>query len=379
MMKMLGKKIEIFPERYGFFPYVFLVYISLPAFAIAVESGIKLIIGYGLLLLFLVSYRQMYCSYWKKSFSYWLAVQIGIIVLLSLFYSPNNLFMGFFPANFIGWYNNKKTFYRALSIFAAAEAVPLTIFMINNGFTDMLYFLPFFVIMLMSPFGIRSMNKRQELEKQLDQANEQIKNLIKREERMRISRDLHDTLGHTLSLITLKSQLVEKLLVKQPERARAEAKEIEKTSRTALQQVRELVADMRAVTVSEELVKVQSILQAAGIQYEFEGESSMEEVPYLTQNILSMCLKEAVTNVVKHSQGNLCKITVKQTAGEVVLVIRDDGKGFYQQNSDGNGLKGMTERLALIDGKLSAFNKNGTELVITVPVIIKQKKEEAVL
>ena len=87
----------------------------------------------------------------------------------------------------------------------------------------------------------------------MDQANEQIKELIKREERVRIARDLHDTLGHTLSLITLQSQLVQRLAEKHPERAKAEAKEIEMTSRSALRQVRELVSDMRAITIAEEL------------------------------------------------------------------------------------------------------------------------------
>lgn len=370
---------RIFPERFGFFPYMFLVYVSLPAFAIAVESGLKLVIGYGLLLLFLLTYRQLYCSEGKKPFTYWLVVQMLIILVMSLFYSPNNLFMGFFPANFIGWYKKKRSFYLALAAFAVMQTVPLVLGILNQGFNDIVYFLPFFVIMLMSPFGIRSMNKRQELEKQLSQANEQIKNLVKREERMRIARDLHDTLGHTLSLITLKSQLVEKLVAKQPDRARTEAKEIEKTSRTALKQVRDLVSDMRAVTVAEELVKVQSILEAAGIEYQFNGDSGLDEVPYLSQNILSLCIKEGVTNVVKHSKGKNCTIHINQDPGEVVLMIKDDGVGLDERKKDGNGLKGMAERLALIEGKLNAYSNKGTELIITIPVVVKQKKDEAAL
>ncbi|WHY73920.1 sensor histidine kinase [Fictibacillus enclensis] len=378
-MKWKGKKVRIFPERFGFFPYMFLVYVSLPAFAIAVESGLKLVIGYGLLLLFLLTYRQLYCSEGKKPFTYWLVVQMLIILVMSLFYSPNNLFMGFFPANFIGWYKKKRSFYLALAAFAVMQTVPLVLGILNQGFNDIVYFLPFFVIMLMSPFGIRSMNKRQELEKQLSQANEQIKNLVKREERMRIARDLHDTLGHTLSLITLKSQLVEKLVAKQPDRARTEAKEIEKTSRTALKQVRDLVSDMRAVTVAEELVKVQSILEAAGIEYQFNGDSGLDEVPYLSQNILSLCIKEGVTNVVKHSKGKNCTIHINQDPGEVVLMIKDDGVGLDERKKDGNGLKGMAERLALIEGKLNAYSNKGTELIITIPVVVKQKKDEAAL
>lgn len=374
-----AKGFRLFPEKYGFFPYMFLVYLFLPAVGIATESGLKLVVGYAMLVLFLITYRQLYCTIGKKPFTFWLGLQMGIILLLSLFYSPNNLFMGFFPANFIGWYPEKKSFYRALSAFIIVQAIPLLYTFMNTPGPEMLYFLPFFAIMVMSPFGIRSMNKRAELERQLDQANEQIKNLVKREERMRIARDLHDTLGHTLSLITLKSQLVGKLVAKQPERAREEAKEIEKTSRSALKQVRELVSDMRAVTVAEELDRVRSILETAGMDYYFEGDAKLEDVPYLSQNILSLCLKEAVTNVVKHSKAKSCTVVVKQTAGEAILAVKDDGIGLTEQSEDGNGLKGMAERLALIEGKLETYSREGTELVVRIPVIVKQKKGEALL
>jgi two-component system sensor histidine kinase DesK len=200
----------------------------------------------------------------KKGFSFWLGVQMGIIFLLSMFYNPNILFMGYFPANFIGYYSEKKSFYKALILFAIIQTIPLLINIGKYSFESMVYFFPFFVIMLLSPFGIRSMNRRMDLERQLDFANEQINQLVKKEERMRIARDLHDTLGHTLSLLTLKSQIVGKLALNKPEQARIEAKEMEAISRTALKQVRELVSDMRAITIAEELVEVQTILEVAG-------------------------------------------------------------------------------------------------------------------
>lgn len=143
--------------------------------------------------------------------------------------------------------------------------------------------------------------------------------------------------------------------------------------------MRDLVSDMRAVTVAEELVKVQSILEAAGIEYQFNGDSGLDEVPYLSQNILSLCIKEGVTNVVKHSKGKNCTIHINQDPGEVVLMIKDDGVGLDERKKDGNGLKGMAERLALIEGKLNAYSNKGTELIITIPVVVKQKKDEAAL
>ncbi|MCB6771060.1 histidine kinase, partial [Veillonella atypica] len=108
-----------------------------------------------------------------------------------------------------------------------------------------------------------------ELERKLDQANQRIAELIKREERVRISRDLHDKLGHTLSLLTLKSQLVQRLISIDTERAQQEAKEIELTSRAVLKQVRELVSDLRTITIAEELVQIQQILRAANFTYQY--------------------------------------------------------------------------------------------------------------
>lgn len=190
--------------------------------------------------------------------------------------------------------------------------------------------------MLVSPFGIKSLGRRKILEKQLDQANEVIEELVKREERMRIARDLHDTMGHTLSLITLKSQLVERLVAKDPERAQAEAREIQRTSRAALRQVRELVSEMRAVTVAEELAEAGKMLRAAEIVLEVQGEVSLEDVPDLTQNILSLCIKEAVTNIVKHSQATRCRIGIALTEGQCGSPLRITELDSLLMKQDGN-------------------------------------------
>ncbi|MBU5212237.1 sensor histidine kinase [Heyndrickxia oleronia] len=379
MIQLKSLRFQIFPKRYGFFPYMFLVYLALPVFYIAGETGLRRIIGFILLGIFLFTYRQLYFSVSNVvAFSYCLAIQMAIVFLFSMFYDPNLLFMGFFPANFIGWYFDKKKFKIALISFILMELIPA----FYHGLffsTNTLYILPFLVIMILSPFGIRSMNKRMELEKQLDQANEKIKELVKREERTRIARDLHDTLGHTLSLITLKSQLVEKLTKIDPERAQIEAKEIEKTSRSALKQVRELVSSMRAITIAEELIQVQEILQAAGIAYHHEGLTDLSNIPPLTQNIISMCLKEAVTNVVKHSKAKNCSITIQSTTDSLRFIVKDDGIGLNNKNENGNGLKGMEERLSLIDGILLLSHQKGTSLELQIPIIKKLEKEGAVV
>lgn len=372
LQKMKGFK--VFPERYGFFPFVFLIYLVMPAYYVSIEQGWKQIAGIGLLLLFLVTYRQLYNSFDKKSYTHWLVTQVVVIIILAIFYNLYTIFLGFFTAHFIGWYKEKQTFYRALGIFAVAIISPFFFQWKTLELANVIYYGIFIAIMFLSPFGIRSMSSRMELEKKLDEANEQIKELVKRDERMRIARDLHDNLGHTLSLITLKSQLVHKLISKDAEKAKQETKEIERTSRSALKQVRELVSDMRAITLAEELIETEILLQAAGVTFQFNGDSKLEEVPLLTQNILSMCLKEGVTNVVKHSQATNCVVQVVKRDGDIELSVVDDGKGLDEANVDGNGLKGIHERLRLIEGFMKIISHNGTKLIITVPIIVKEKK-----
>ncbi|WP_438348215.1 sensor histidine kinase [Paenibacillus sp. FA6] len=369
-------RFHVFPKNLGFYPYVWLVYIFLPIINTAQEHGLKMILGYLMIGVFALSYRQLYFASEHGSFSYWLALQMVIIFILSNFYNPYNLFMGFFTASFIGYYTHSVKFKISLISLTIIEALPL---IFNTGEIQpgqYLFFLPFIIIMLMSPFGIKSMNKHQQLELKLDEANEHIKELVKREERMRIARDLHDTLGHTLSLITLKSQLVERLITKDPQHAQFEAKEIERTSRAALRQVRELVSDMRAVTVAEELLEVQVILDSADIISYFEGDAKLAGVPDLTQNILSLCLREAITNIVKHSRATNCTVRIEQKMAYVTLIISDDGIGLHEDHHDGNGLKGMAERLSLIEGSLEVLSVKGTTLTVTIPIIIKDQKEE---
>ncbi|MBU5237784.1 hypothetical protein KQI01_22020, partial [Vibrio cholerae] len=97
----------------------------------------------------------------------------------------------------------------------------------------------------------------------------------------------------------------------------------------------------------------------------------------IEQNILGMCLREAVTNVVKHSKATRCIVSVLESQGELILTVEDNGIGLADQNHDGNGIRGMKERIALIDGfvELDAIN-SGTLLIVKVPVVIRTGKDE---
>lgn len=376
----MKKSFSLFPSQFGFFPYIFLIYILFPVYDVSKETGIKQLIGYGMVALFFITYRQLYFAVGKKSFTYWLALQLSIIFIYSMFYDLGYIFLGFFPANFIGYYREKPRFYRGLAALGLVLLIPFIYYMIKmKTASEVLYFVPFLIIMLISPFGVRSMNRRMELERKLDQANQHIAELVKREERVRIARDLHDKLGHTLSLLTLKSQLVQRLVATDSERAKLEAREMELTSRAALKQVRELVSDMRTITIAEELIQIQQLLRAAEITYQYDSEVDFSKIPPLTQNIVSMCIREAATNVVKHSRASHCTISISQSTEKIKIVVHDDGMGLDQSKQYGNGLRGMEERLRLIDGDLKLSTHNGAVLEMAIPIIKKDERKELIL
>ncbi|PEO02866.1 sensor histidine kinase [Bacillus toyonensis] len=372
---MIEKRMEIFPKHMGFFPYMWLVYLLFPIYNLTQVSGWKLVMGIGMLIVFIITYRQLY--FVQKTFVLWAFIQMILTFLFAVFYNSFMIFFGFFTASAMGFAPSKKVFRVLLCLLVVMLGAFVFVNMNQLTPANLVNIVPMFILMLLTPFGMRNFNQKKMLKNQLNEANEQIKDLVKREERQRIARDLHDTLGHTLSLITLKSQLVEKLIVKNPERASVEAKEITQTSRTALKQLRELISDMRMITVEEELEQIKAILQAANIELEIEQEASASSLSPIEQNILGMCLREAVTNVVKHSKATQCTVSVLESQGELILKVEDNGIGLEDQNNDGNGIRGMKERIALIDGfvELNTIH-SGTLLTVKVPVVIRTGKDE---
>src|SRR5699024_6993633 len=243
--------------------------------------------GFALIGLFLVAYRQVY---WEKNwlqFVFWICIQIGFVVILSLWNTPYNIFMGFYPGFFIGWVTVKKRFHILMAIFITM--IINTVFIYYLIFHDfaLLQVSLFVLVMIGSPFGFHNFNKQMKLEKELDQANKQVKELVQKEERHRIARDLHDTLGHTLSLITLQSQLVQKLIKHNPEKAVEETREIENASRAAFKQTRELVSAMRTLKVDEEIKHMEQIVTAAGMNFTYQGPKDLNNLPHKANSFRS--------------------------------------------------------------------------------------------
>lgn len=194
-------------------------------------------------------------------------------------------------------------------------------------------------------------------------AHEEIAHLAKVAERERIARDLHDVLGHTLSVVVLKSELAGKLLRQNPERAAKEIGEVEQIARTALAEVREAIRGYRTEGLTAELDRARATLDAAGITVECA--SSPPKMLPAQETVLSLILREAVTNIVRHADASHCRISLGQSGAHTVLSVEDNGRGGIRH--EGSGLRGMRERVESIDGRLEILSENGTRLVIEVP------------
>lgn len=256
----------------------------------------------------------------------WLSFQMVLNVIMTLVFGY--VYLSLFTAFFIGNIRRPVGFYimYGLHIGFTVLSIVAGYFIYLDMFLAQTPFIILAVIgVVLLPFTLYTRNKQENLEGELETARERISELIIHEERQRIARDLHDTLGQKLSMIGLKSDLAMRLVEKKPEQAIVEIKDIRHTASIALKEVRELVADMRAVRIEEELYRIEQILKAAEIEFVLHNEGHELQMPVLSENVVSMAMKEAVTNVVKHSKASRCDITIAQTDNEVVIVIKDNG------------------------------------------------------
>jgi two-component system sensor histidine kinase DesK len=207
--------------------------------------------------------------------------------------------------------------------------------------------------------------ERNRMNRQLHRANEEIEHLAKVAERERIARDLHDVLGHTLSVITLKAELAGKLMERDRERAGKEIREVEQISRQAQSDVRDAIRGYRTKGLAAELAQAKATLETAGLSVQCDAATTVK-LPAMQESVLSLAVREAVTNVVRHARARNCRLRIEQNNGSCRLEIQDDGLGA--RSEEGNGLRGMRERVEMLGGTLQRSHDQGTTLTITLPL-----------
>lgn len=344
----------------GWSPFVWLFFLSFfffhPAYGNAgVRDWVLTLLGAGIFL----------CLFFGLFFvdRKWGALLVGGMVLLGVIFAPFN-------------YGANTFFIYAASFIPFVTEKPRTAFqliaglLVLIGLESLLLHLPstFWLIgfIVATPVGLANVYFAQKSrdDAKLRMAHQEIEHLAKVAERERIARDLHDVLGHTLSVIILKSELAGKLIELDPVRAKAEIGDVERTSRQALAEVRNTIRGYRARSLEEELKHATQTLETAGIRV--QAETVPAKLTPAQEVVVTMVMREAVTNVVRHAQAKTCLLKLAPVNGSCRFEIQDDGRGGNQ--IEGNGLRGMRERVEALGGTLKRETDAGTRLTIEFPL-----------
>jgi two-component system, NarL family, sensor histidine kinase DesK len=200
--------------------------------------------------------------------------------------------------------------------------------------------------------AMTAMGELMRANRDLHEARAEVARLAVADERVRFARDLHDLLGHSLSVIAIKSELARRRLPGDPEAAAAEVGDIEKVTREALREVREAVSGYRRPILDNELAGARTALDAAGISTTIERPDG--ELPPEVEAVLAWTVREAATNVIRHSGARNSAIRVAEAPEEASVEVVDDGRGVNGSQGQGSGLIGLEERLRAAGGRLEA-------------------------
>ncbi len=206
-------------------------------------------------------------------------------------------------------------------------------------------------------------NLRKDAELRLSQGD--VRRLAVIAERERIGRDLHDLLGHTLSLVALKSELARRLAIVEPERAQREMEEVERVARHALAEVRAAVSGMRCSDLAGELVSARLMLEASGVSFDGEWPADIDLPPFI-EAPLALILREAITNIHRHARARAASVRFARDGDKLCMTIVDNGRGGLVAH--GNGISGMRERVRALGGELRIDSPphRGTTLLVTI-------------
>ncbi|WP_374016721.1 sensor histidine kinase [Paenibacillus thiaminolyticus] len=325
-----------------------------------------------LLLSFLVSF---YFGLWHRNGYLLAAVLAGLATtaLIGIYIDPNLLIFGCIFADLIG--RSKSKWHIGIAI-AAIALMFILVYVVYGKRTDNFLFLPIMIVQMLFPIVIHIMEKAKRLQSKLDAANQQLEKYIQQEERQRIARDLHDTLGQTLMMIKLKCELANKWIDKNPIQAKEELKDILYTSRIALKQVRELVSDMKFISLAHEIEHCRKLLHTAGIELDIVENGTPPLLASVEETMIALAVREAATNIVKHSQAKQCTIRLETVDNLYCVSITDDGVGLLPI-ATGNGIQSMKERMQALHGTFTVGSSPGGGTSISMQLPLRQLGKES--
>jgi two-component system sensor histidine kinase DesK len=288
---------------------------------------------------------------------------IAGITLLGLIFTPRNYGASVFfayAAAFAGFFRETELAVSILLVLEASAGLVMWRFHLPLG----LWVSTSFLIAAIGAMNIQHA-KRIAANRRLYLAQEEIERLAKTAERERIARDLHDVLGHTLSVIILKSELASRMADRDLARAIQEIRDVERISREALAEVRSALKGYRAAGLDAEIAQARATLETASIKMQAAVVRDALELGPAHEVVLALVIREAVTNILRHSHATECDLRLTQADGVCILQISDNGCGG--NGVEGQGIRGMRQRIETLGGNLQRTTSPGTTLTITLP------------
>lgn len=320
----------------------------------------------ALLVLTLVVFVALYCaSFWARGWQV-VACMLGCCLIGALWVRWNVGAATFFIFACAAAAGILRLRHAMLAIAGVIVLALLTSLLIADTRMRFLFLMPILTISL--PVGVGSvMDARLRRSRQaLVRKQEEVEHMATIAERERISRDLHDLLGHSLSLIALKAELARKLVHRDVDACAREIGDIETSARQTLAEVRAAVTGYRESGLAHALASARASLAAADVALD----ERVERFPLApaAENVVALALREAVTNIVRHAGAKHCSVSLGLEHGVAVLRIADDGRARSEADiRHGNGLSGMRERVASVGGQLALRAGAGFELELRVP------------
>ena len=347
-----------FRQELGWTPYLYLVYLLFVFMQPVIDHAktLEWTVTLVSLAVFLPCYIGMF-ERWRPG-GIWYATALAALGMATVPFNSGTAGYLIYAGGSLGFLLKPKNAIRGLAILMAAFALEFWLLKTPIWFA---------VLMLLIMGAVSLSNVHFSIENRanakLKLAQQEVEHLAKVAERERIARDLHDVLGHTLSVIVLKSELAAKLFDRDAGRAKTEIVQVEQIARDALSEVRKAIGGYRAASLAEEFARAKETLQTAGVSVRCEVSGS--KLAPAQETLLVLVVREAVTNVVRHASARNCQLTLSDAANGWRLLIADDGRGGAFR--EGNGLRGMRERLEAIGGKMVCESGRGTKLDIFIP------------
>ena len=345
-------------QKNDFAYFVSLIFLVFPIFG--VFGGYFPVWTLVLTGLFTIAYLLM--VYLKKAYSKWIPFlwfyTLAYIIFMTLTFQGGMMWFIFFNVNLLVWrFEDSISSYRFLSFLATLLILTLSSFLLTD---DLGTHLMSMAILLFS-LGMYYFQNRIRQERKMEEANRTINILSAENERNRIGRDLHDTLGHTFAMMSLKTELALKQMDKeQYDAARKNLEELNQISRDSMYEVREIVNKLKYRTVAEELLELARLFDLSDIVLTVDSILDLDSLSPVSQSTLSMVLRELANNVIKHSQADSCQIRLSRNRG-IILEFEDDGCGFKEVT--GQELHSIRERLSLVDGDLEILSQSHPTII----------------